>query len=111
MGGELCDLSAVEIRRRVAAGEVRAEAILESCLKRIDALNPDLNAVVTLNPGAGDEARAVDARVARGEDGGLLAGVPVGIKDVTPISLYDVGETTPRKIESALRKLRKAITR
>ena len=45
-----------------------------------------LNAVVTLNPRAMDDARALDARLAAGEDPGLLCGLPVGIKDVTPVA-------------------------
>ena len=41
---------------------------------------------MTLNPRALDDARAVDARIARGEDPGALCGLPVGIKDVTPVA-------------------------
>ena len=33
-----------------------------------------------------DDARDVDRRLARGEDPGLLCGLPVGIKDVTPVA-------------------------
>jgi len=47
--------------------------------------NESLNAIVTLNPTAIDEAHAIDQRVANGETL-PLAGVPVGIKDVTPVA-------------------------
>lgn len=83
---DLADLSATEMRRRVAGGEVTAEEVTDACLARIEALDPQINAVVTLNPAARDEARAVDAAIAAGEEAGLLAGVPVGIKDVTPVA-------------------------
>lgn len=69
------------ITRRRSAEEVVADA-----LTAVDRHNAAINAVVTLNPRALDEARAVDARIARGEPVGALAGVPVGIKDITPVA-------------------------
>src|SRR5687767_7906934 len=77
--------SAVQIASRVRAGEVTAVSVLEQALGTIERLNPQLNAVVTLNPQALDDARALDRRIENGEDVGILAGVPVGIKDVTPV--------------------------
>jgi amidase len=70
----------------VAAREVSAVEVLVACLDRIERLNPVINAVVTLNPRARDEARAVDQKIARGENPGPLCGLPVGIKDVTPVA-------------------------
>ncbi|MBL8652895.1 MAG: amidase, partial [Alphaproteobacteria bacterium] len=62
-----------------------ATQVLEAHLAQIAAENPKVNAVCTV---AEDKARGwaaeVDAKVAAGEDPGLLAGVPVGIKDVHP---------------------------
>ena len=50
-------------------------------LARIDRLNPDLNAIVQRRDDeALAEARSLDARIARGEDPGPLAGVPVTVK-------------------------------
>src|SRR5207249_3128902 len=52
-------------------------------LSRIEARNPALNAFVALDrEGAERAADAVDARLARGEDPGPLAGVPFGVKDM-----------------------------
>jgi amidase len=82
----LPDLSATELRRLVATREVSAAEVVEACLSRIDRLNPGLNAVVTLNEQAIDDARAIDMRLARGEKPGVLCGLPVGIKDVTPVA-------------------------
>jgi Asp-tRNA(Asn)/Glu-tRNA(Gln) amidotransferase A subunit family amidase len=59
--------------------------VLDACLERLEALNPALNAVVTLDPRARDEARELERRMAAGEDVGPLAGLPVGIKDVTEV--------------------------
>jgi amidase len=76
---------AAEIARRVTARETSAAAVLETALLRLERYNEELNAIVTPNPRALDEAHAVDARVATGEVL-PLAGVPVGIKDVTPVA-------------------------
>lgn len=78
-------LSATELARRVRARELSPVEVLEACLARVEALNPAINAVVTLDPGAMDAARALERRIAAGDDVGPLAGVPVGIKDVTQV--------------------------
>jgi amidase len=78
--------SAVEIADRVRARKQSAEETVRAALARVDAVNGELNAIVTMNERALDDARALDARIARGEDVGVLAGVPVGIKDVTPVA-------------------------
>ena len=59
---------------------------MTAALERVSSINPAINAIVTLNPRALDDARELDARRARGEDVGLLFGLPVGIKDVTPVA-------------------------
>ncbi len=76
-------LSASEMRRRVAAGELSPVEIVEACLARIEQHNGTINAVVTLNNRAVDEARVLQERLAAGDDPGLLTGIPVGIKDIT----------------------------
>jgi amidase len=81
----LAFLSAGEIARRVRARELSPVEVLDACLARVERHNPALNAVVTLNPRARDEAAALEASIARGEDVGPLAGVTVGIKDVTEV--------------------------
>jgi amidase len=77
--------TASEIARLVRARELSPVEALRACMARVDQLNPALNAVVTLNPRAEDEARALERRISAGEDVGPLAGVPVGIKDVTQV--------------------------
>ena len=77
---------ATELAARVAARVVSAEEVVSAALDRIGRHNPVVNAVVTLSPRALDDARAIDRRLARGEDPGPLAGVPVGIKDMTAVA-------------------------
>jgi len=69
----------------VTAREISARELTEATFAQIERVNPALNAIVTLNERAQDEARAIDARLARSEDVGPLAGLPVGIKDVTQV--------------------------
>ena len=67
----------------VRAGRITAEAVLDDTLGRIAALDGRLHAFCTLDAdGARAAARAVDARVSRGEPVGALAGVPVAVKDL-----------------------------
>ena len=72
----------IAIAGRVQRGETTAVAVAEQALSRIDAKNGELNAFLTI---ARDEvleqARAIDAKRARGEVLGPLAGVPIALKD------------------------------
>jgi amidase len=70
----------------VRAGELSPADVVDDCLARIEALNPTLNALVTPNPHLAREVRELSRRLERGEDVGPLAGVPVGIKDVTEVA-------------------------
>jgi aspartyl-tRNA(Asn)/glutamyl-tRNA(Gln) amidotransferase subunit A len=74
--------SAAELGRLMAAGELTSEELTCACLGRIEALNPRLNVFLAVDADAAlAQARAVDARRAAGAELGLLAGVPIGIKD------------------------------
>ncbi len=58
-----------------------AEAV-EAHLRRIDRVNPRINAVITTDPNrARANAEAADAALARGDEVGPLHGIPVTIKD------------------------------
>src|SRR5437762_4823877 len=77
--------SAVEQAAAVRRREVKAEELAEMYLARIERLNPALNAFWLTTPELAREA----ARRADGEpEGGLLAGVPVSIKDLNSIAGY-----------------------
>jgi amidase len=75
--------SARQLRDLIAARELSAVEVLEAHLARIEAVNPRINAIVTLVPErALSEAAELDARAARGEPLGLLHGLPVAVKDL-----------------------------
>ncbi len=75
--------TAVEIADKVRAGEESAARVTAEAFAAIEAKNPALNAFIMLDRPAAERAAAeVDAKVARGEDPGPLAGVPFGVKDL-----------------------------
>jgi Asp-tRNA(Asn)/Glu-tRNA(Gln) amidotransferase A subunit family amidase len=72
-----------DLAGQVQAGGVSARELAEAALERIEALNPTLNAFVALDADAAlAEADSIDARRARGDDVGPLAGIPIGVKDL-----------------------------
>ncbi len=74
--------SAVSIATRVTNGEVTALAVAEAALARIEAADAKLHAFLTVTREVAlEQARAVDAKRARGETLGPLAGVPIALKD------------------------------
>lgn len=78
----LCWRPATELATMVRTREVSARELLEAHLARIEAVNPQLNAIVTLDAdGARAAADAADAAVAAGADLGPLHGLPVAHKD------------------------------
>jgi Asp-tRNA(Asn)/Glu-tRNA(Gln) amidotransferase A subunit family amidase len=73
----------IEIAEAVRRGDLRAVDVLDEYLGAIDAGNERLNAFVHVDADlARRSAAAVDAAVARGEDPGPFAGVPIGVKDL-----------------------------
>ena len=86
MNALLADSPAVELQRLIRTREVSVAQVVEASLERVEKLNGTINAIVTLNPRALDDARELDQRIARGEDPGLLCGLTAGIKDVTPVA-------------------------
>lgn len=73
----------IGIADSVRAGERRAVDVLDEVLDAIKRGNDRLNAFVHVDEDiARRAAEAVDAAVARGEDPGVLAGVPFGVKDL-----------------------------
>jgi amidase len=78
---DLWRLSAADLAALVKSKKVSAHEAAASALARLDAVNPKLNAVVDHRPDdVLQQAANVDAAIARGEDVGLLAGVPVTVK-------------------------------
>jgi len=79
------NLSGVELGREVSEGHITPTEVIDFFAERIEKRNPGINAFVyTKFDDARAEAKKLEARMARGEDVGPLAGVPVGLKDFLP---------------------------
>lgn len=71
------------IAGRVRRREQSAREVTEQALARIEAVDGHINAFVALDGDAAlAAAAAIDERLARGDDVGPLAGVPIGVKDL-----------------------------
>ena len=80
---ELHELSVAEAAAQIREGTLSPVALAESLLTRIDALDGDLRAWVTIDRDAVlSAAREREAEVQRGDPLGLIHGVPVGLKDI-----------------------------
>lgn len=80
---DLCDLEAVVLRRLIGRRAVSPVELLESCLARIERVNPTLNAITaTCFERARTEAVAAERAVKAGEPLGPLHGLPIGVKDL-----------------------------
>ena len=80
---DLCRMQATELAASLRSGVVSAREVLDAHLRRIDRVNPDVNAVVTLVPErAVARAAALDEARARGEVLGPLHGLPIAHKDL-----------------------------
>src|SRR5712671_1729739 len=78
---DLWRLSAAELAGLIRSKKVSAKQAAAAALARLDAVNPKINAVVDHRPAdVLAQAAAIDAAIARHEDVGPLAGVPVTVK-------------------------------
>ena len=78
---EIWRLSAAELASLIKTKKVSATEAATSALARLDAVNPQINAVVDHKPAEVlAQAAAIDAAIGRGEDVGPLGGVPITVK-------------------------------
>ncbi|MGI8702598.1 MAG: amidase [Nocardioidaceae bacterium] len=79
-------LSAVELLRRYRLRELSPVHVVEAVLAHIEAVNPSIQAYITVTAEiARERARMAERAFAAGEYAGLpLLGVPISIKDLTP---------------------------
>ncbi len=79
MTNELNRIGAAEIARRISAGQTTAEAVMQACLERIQAREPEIGAFTSIDMDAALEAAR---RADQDKPGGLLHGIPFGVKDI-----------------------------
>lgn len=78
---DVAELTIAEIQQGFADGTWTSESLTAAYLARIEQYEPYYNAFTFMNPDALEEARAIDARRAAGEELGPLAGIPVVVKE------------------------------
>ena len=82
---ELTVTPAYRLRELIGAKQLSPVELTEACLRRVEALNPELNAFLTV---CADEAlrdaRTAEEAVQRGDSLGPLHGIPTSIKDLLP---------------------------
>ncbi len=80
--GELWRISATELGRMLRAGELSPVELLDATLRRIERLNPAINAIIaTDETGARAAAKDSENRLRSGQSRGPLEGVPLTAKD------------------------------
>ncbi len=84
------NLDAVNLARAIRQGQLRAKTVVGECLEQIAGRNTALNCftAVTAETALAD-AEQIDEAIARGDDPGVLAGVPFAVKN-----LYDIAGIT-----------------
>ena len=105
-----------ELSSLLRHGDVSPVEITRECLRRMEKLDPALNAFITvMTESALAEARTAEAAIARGEWRGPLHGIPVALKDL--IDTAGVRTTSasalhatrvPKEDATVVRRLRRA---
>ena len=81
MSTELIYSDATKLAELIRTREVSPVEVMKAHLDRIEAVNPKVNAVVTISEDALQSARKAEAAVQRGDEVGPLHGVPFTVKD------------------------------
>jgi aspartyl-tRNA(Asn)/glutamyl-tRNA(Gln) amidotransferase subunit A len=104
------------IHKHVRRQEVSPVEVVKACLKRIEQLNPKLNAFITvLADQALEQARVAEAEIKAAKWRGPLHGIPVGVKDFydtagikTTAAFERFKDRVPRKDAVGVLKLKEA---
>ena len=113
---DLMSLTAVELGEKIKNKEVTVKEAVEESLRRIEALEKDVNSFVTVDrEGALKQAEEIQKKIDSGELSGPLAGVPVAIKDnmcteglLTTCSSKILSNFVPTYTATAVEKLKEA---
>jgi aspartyl-tRNA(Asn)/glutamyl-tRNA(Gln) amidotransferase subunit A len=113
---ELTRLSIGEASRRIAARELSPVELTRAYLERIESVDPRVNAYITVTADrALEQARALEAELARGRHRGPLHGIPIGLKDnidtagiLTTAASAVYADRVPTEDAECVRRLRDA---
>ncbi len=83
MSNDLIFKSATDLATMIRNKSISAVELLDAHIEQIEKVNPEVNAIVTYLPEmAQDIAKEADAQLSRGEDVGVLHGLPIAHKDL-----------------------------
>src|SRR5262245_27015386 len=105
-----------ELSAHIRARTLSSVAVVDACLARIQALNPRLNAFITVNPDAARAAATVaQSEINAGRWRGPLHGVPVAVKDFydtagikTTAAFESFANRVPTKDADVIKRLKDA---
>ncbi len=82
---DITDLSALALSAAIAGRRLDCRSVMAAYLARIEAINPQLNAIVSLRPAEAllAEAEEADRALAAGDYRGWLHGMPFAVKDLS----------------------------
>jgi aspartyl-tRNA(Asn)/glutamyl-tRNA(Gln) amidotransferase subunit A len=82
MKNDIHYLSIRELSKRIQEQKISPVEVVDICLNRIEALDPELNAFITVRKKeAREQAKEAEAEIQAGKWRGPLHGIPVGVKD------------------------------
>lgn len=105
-----------ELSAKFRRAEISPVEVVQTCLKRIEKLNPELNAFITvMAESALAEARAAEEEIRKGEWRGPLHGIPIALKDLidtagvrTTAATALLENRVPKEDAEIVRRLRQA---
>ena len=86
----LLELTAYELREKILNKEVTSEELVRMTFEKIERADEEILGFISLRKEkALEEARAIDKKISAGESVGILAGIPVAVKD----NMVSIGES------------------
>lgn len=77
----LLEMDLSEIKHALHTKEIKVSELADESLKRIEAVDDEIKAFLSLNQSVREEAEALDEKQNGGKERGILFGLPLGIKD------------------------------
>lgn len=79
---DLNKASIKQVTNAIKQKQISTLDVAKHFLKRVEKINPEINAVITLNDQLLQQAKELDEKISKGSVEGKLLGIPVGIKDM-----------------------------
>ena len=94
----IAPLTATAAAQEIAAGRLSPEVLVADCLNRIEQLEPELKAWVTVDGQDGMQKAALrQAELDAGQYRGPLAGIPIAVKDIVDVAGFRLA-AVPRSL-------------